>query len=85
LSHKVKPICTTVSAKKRTIALTTKQAVEQKKGSPKAYDEQQALDSRKPKLTKEVFPKKDDEEHVGAVRTPEKLKEVGPSDALRKR
>ncbi|KAJ8420956.1 hypothetical protein Cgig2_025810 [Carnegiea gigantea] len=61
------------------------QPVEQKKGSPRAYDEQEATDSRKPKLTKEVVPKKNNEKHLGAARTPEKLKEASPLDALKKR
>ena len=70
--------------KKMMIASTGKQAVEQKKGSPRAYGEQQALDSSKPKLTKEVLPKKDDEKLMGAIRTSKKSEEVGPLGALRK-
>ncbi|KAJ8435635.1 hypothetical protein Cgig2_000301 [Carnegiea gigantea] len=70
---------------KMVIAPTAKQVVEQKKGSPRAYGEQQALDSSKPKLAKEVLLEKDHEKRVGAARTPEKSEEVGPLDALRKR
>ncbi|KAJ8420015.1 hypothetical protein Cgig2_020041 [Carnegiea gigantea] len=58
---------------------------DEKKGSPRACNEQQAPDSSKPKLTKEVLPEKDHEKCVGAARTPKKLEEVGPSGALRKR
>ncbi|KAJ8420870.1 hypothetical protein Cgig2_023870 [Carnegiea gigantea] len=61
-----------------------KKAVDQKKGSPGAYSEQEATDSRKPKLIKEVLLKKDNENCVGAARTPEKSEEVGPLDAPRK-
>jgi len=70
---------------KITITPTAKQAFEQKKQSPRAYGEQQAPDSSKPKLTKEVLPEKDHAKRAGTARTPEKLEEVGPSDAPRKR
>ncbi|KAJ8423661.1 LOW QUALITY PROTEIN: hypothetical protein Cgig2_006240 [Carnegiea gigantea] len=43
---------------KMTIAPTTKQAVEQKKGSPRADSDQKATDSSRPKLTKEVCQKR---------------------------
>ncbi|KAJ8420611.1 hypothetical protein Cgig2_023945 [Carnegiea gigantea] len=48
------------------------QSLEQKKGSATAYDKQEATDSRKPKLRKEVVPKKHDEKRLGATRTPKK-------------
>ena len=69
---------------KMTIEPAGKQAVEQKKGSPRTDGDQQATHSSKPKLTKEVLPEKDDEKRVGAARTLEKLEEVGSSDALKK-
>ncbi|KAJ8422302.1 hypothetical protein Cgig2_014527 [Carnegiea gigantea] len=56
------------------------EAVEQKKGSLEAYGEQQATDSRKPKLMKEVLPEKDDVKCVGAARTPEKSEERQPEN-----
>ncbi|KAJ8420795.1 hypothetical protein Cgig2_016838 [Carnegiea gigantea] len=59
--------------------------VEQKKGSPRAYSEQRAPHSRKPKLTKEVLLQKDHDRRVGTTRTLENSKEVGLSDALKKR
>ncbi|KAJ8420267.1 hypothetical protein Cgig2_004592 [Carnegiea gigantea] len=67
------------------IALTAKQAVEQKKGSLRADSVLQATNSSKPNLIKEVLPEKNDEKRVDAIRTPKKLEDVGPSDALRKR
>ncbi|KAJ8445638.1 hypothetical protein Cgig2_018579 [Carnegiea gigantea] len=42
---------------------------------PRASAEQVAINSRKPKLIKEVPPKKHDEKHLGAARTLEKLEE----------
>jgi len=84
LSHKLNPTIQSSIDEKITIAPTTKQAVEQKKGSPRTDGDQQATHSSKPKLTKEVLPEKDDEKRVGAARTLEKLEEVGPSDALKK-
>ena len=78
MPHKVKPSTQTSIGEKMTISPIVRQLVEQKKGSPRAYDEQQAPDSSKPKLTKEVLPKKDHEKRVGAARTPEKSEEVGP-------
>ncbi|KAJ8429603.1 hypothetical protein Cgig2_008833 [Carnegiea gigantea] len=80
LSYKVKLTMQSSIGRKMIITPSAKQVVEQKKGSPRAYSEQQAPDSSKPKLTKE-----DHEKRVGATRTPEKSEEVGPSDALRKR
>ncbi|KAJ8420610.1 LOW QUALITY PROTEIN: hypothetical protein Cgig2_023944 [Carnegiea gigantea] len=50
-----------------------------------SLEAEQATDSRKPKLTKEVVPKKHDEKHLGIARTSDKLEEAGPSNALKKR
>ncbi|KAJ8425638.1 hypothetical protein Cgig2_024293 [Carnegiea gigantea] len=63
----------------------TRLPLKRKKRSPNTDDDQHAIDSCKPKLTKEVLPEKDDEKRVGVARTPERLEEVGSTDALRKR
>ncbi|KAJ8425623.1 hypothetical protein Cgig2_018408 [Carnegiea gigantea] len=55
--------------------------VKQKKQSPRAYGEQQAPDSSKPKLTKEMLSKKDHEKCVGAARTPEKSEKLTKLDS----
>ncbi|KAJ8426181.1 hypothetical protein Cgig2_017109 [Carnegiea gigantea] len=68
-----------------TIAPITRQPVEVMKGTPNASGEQEATNSKKLKLTKEVLPEKHDEKCLGATKTPEKLEEVEPSDALKKR
>ncbi|KAJ8430763.1 hypothetical protein Cgig2_009068 [Carnegiea gigantea] len=75
-----------IKIKKSTLQqpMTGSKSIKQKKGSPRAYDEQEATDSRKPKLIKKVMPKRHDEKCLGAARTPEKLEEVRPSDALKK-
>ncbi|KAJ8421248.1 hypothetical protein Cgig2_013349 [Carnegiea gigantea] len=59
-------------------------AQQSKQALPRADGEQQAADSNKSKLTKEVMPRKDDEKRLGVARTPKKLEEVGSSDALMK-
>ncbi|KAJ8434778.1 LOW QUALITY PROTEIN: hypothetical protein Cgig2_003106 [Carnegiea gigantea] len=59
--HSVKPTTESSIGEKMIIASTIKQAVEQQKGSPRAYRKRQAPYSNKPKLTKEVLPKKDHE------------------------
>jgi len=84
LPQKLKPSIQTSIGEKMTIAPTVRQPVEQKKESATAYGEQEATDSMKPLLAKEVVPKKHDEKRLGAASTPKKLEEVGPSDALKK-
>jgi len=69
LPQKLKPSIQTSIGEKMTIAPTVRQPVEQKKESATAYGEQEATDSMKPLLAKEVVPKKHDEKHLGATRT----------------
>ncbi|KAJ8439653.1 LOW QUALITY PROTEIN: hypothetical protein Cgig2_021665 [Carnegiea gigantea] len=76
-----KPSSKKGEVRKHTIKIKKSTLHRAEERSPRAYSEQQAPDSSKPKLTKEVLSEKDHKKPVVAVRTPEKSKELTKLDS----